>query len=899
VKVLKGGSKPSQNPLKTAMTMENKVFYEFGPFRIDPEERQLLRGEEPVPLTPKAFETLLILVRSSERVVLKDDLMKSLWPDSFVEESNLSQNIFILRKALGETAQNARYITTVPGRGYRFAHKVREVPEEAVDLVVQSQSIQTVTLGEQRRAGSGVLWAGLAVLAVGCLLGYQFYVRQWIHAAAPATTPAVRRSVAVLGFRNLNGRPEEHWLSTALSEMLSTELAAGDKLRLVSGEEVARSKLELPLADADTLSRDTLARLHTNLGSDLVVIGSYAVLGEKTGSRVRLDLHLQDTVARETIADVAVVGSEADLFEVVTQAGSRLREKLGVEAVSPVEQVSVRASLPSNREAARLYSEGLQRLRAYEALEGRDLLEQAVAADPKYALSHVALSAAWTSLGYDAKARAEAAKAYELSGNLSREDRLVVEGNYRFVIPDYEKAIEIYRALHTLFPDNLDYGLNLAKSQDYAGKPTDALTTLEALKKLPPPLGTDPRIDLRVSSAIADSDTAKALAAEEQAARKGQASGAKLLVARARRSECATLNKMGRLDEAISACEEATRIYAAAGDHEGVATELNDLGYVRLQQGNLAEGKRLFQEAAQNFRELGNDEGVAATLANLASMIYLDGNLAEAKKLFNEAIPRYRKVEDSDGEALLLVNLASLQTDQADLHAAEESCQQGLALAQRFNLKHSLGYLLTALGDSLMREGKLAEARKAYEQSLAVRNEIGEKQAAAESRTYLAELAVEEGHAADAETSARDAMMEFRQQKQADDELTAASVLIEALLAQGKAADARAVADGEAEVVAKNQNQPVSIKFAIVTGRATADSGNLSAARSTLETTLKDEIKKGFLAYQLETRLALAEIEMKSGQLKTGRAHLATIAADAKAKGYNIASRKAAIARGN
>ena len=112
------------------MSKENKHFYEFGPFRIDPDERLLLRGDDPVPLTPKAFETLLILIRSSESVVLKDDLMKSLWPDSFVEESNLTQNIFVLRKALGETAQDARYIATIPGRGYRFMEKVREVTDE-------------------------------------------------------------------------------------------------------------------------------------------------------------------------------------------------------------------------------------------------------------------------------------------------------------------------------------------------------------------------------------------------------------------------------------------------------------------------------------------------------------------------------------------------------------------------------------------------------------------------------------------------------------------------------------------------------------------------------------------------------------------------------------------------
>lgn len=105
------------------MANETKHFYEFGPYRIDPEERLLFRGSEPIPLPPKAFETLLI--NRSERVVLKDDLMKSLWPDSFVEEANISQNIFVLRKVLGETAQDARYIVTVPGRGYRFAQKVR------------------------------------------------------------------------------------------------------------------------------------------------------------------------------------------------------------------------------------------------------------------------------------------------------------------------------------------------------------------------------------------------------------------------------------------------------------------------------------------------------------------------------------------------------------------------------------------------------------------------------------------------------------------------------------------------------------------------------------------------------------------------------------------------------
>jgi eukaryotic-like serine/threonine-protein kinase len=103
--------------------MDNTVKHllEFGPFRLDPEQRLLLREQQPVPLSPKAFDLLLILVQRSGQLVLKDDLMKLLWPDTFVDEFNLGQHVFQLRKALGEKAQGSTFIVTVPGRGYRFA----------------------------------------------------------------------------------------------------------------------------------------------------------------------------------------------------------------------------------------------------------------------------------------------------------------------------------------------------------------------------------------------------------------------------------------------------------------------------------------------------------------------------------------------------------------------------------------------------------------------------------------------------------------------------------------------------------------------------------------------------------------------------------------------------------
>jgi hypothetical protein len=135
----------------------------------------------------------------------------------------------------------------------------------------------------------------LAVLTIGVTTVAGYYAWTQFHRGPPPARStamstigapvAARRSIAVLGFRNLSGRPEEGWLSTALAEMLSTELEAGEKLRLVSGEDIARIKLDdLPLADTDSLSRDTLSRLHKNLDSDLIVLGSYTARGDSYGS---------------------------------------------------------------------------------------------------------------------------------------------------------------------------------------------------------------------------------------------------------------------------------------------------------------------------------------------------------------------------------------------------------------------------------------------------------------------------------------------------------------------------------------------------------------------------------------------------------------------------------------
>ena len=160
--------------------MENKRFYEFGPFRVDPVERLVIREGAVVQLPPKAFDTLLLLVRNSGRILGKDELMHEIWPDTFVEEASLAQNISVLRKALGEAAGERQYIETIPRRGYRFLPQVEDKqpswgPAQPA-AVTTPFPLATSELRTTRR--SPALYIGVAAaptLLVGALAS-----RQWV-----------------------------------------------------------------------------------------------------------------------------------------------------------------------------------------------------------------------------------------------------------------------------------------------------------------------------------------------------------------------------------------------------------------------------------------------------------------------------------------------------------------------------------------------------------------------------------------------------------------------------------------------------------------------------------------------------------------------------------------------
>ncbi len=941
-------------------------FYRFGEYELKVRTRTVSYRGTAVPFESKTFEVLLYLVANPGRVVTKEEVLKAVWPDSFVEESNLTQHVFRLRKALRPQEGDAPYIVTVPGQGYQFSADVNSPPllanvaeetlEAQEEIVVQRIRERSTVVTEEivhqppvRPAPpSAPRWKIATVLSASAMVLAALGIWGW-HATHRATSAplvrATRRSIAVLGFRNLSGRPEEGWLSTAIAEMLSTELVAGEKLRLVSGEDVARTKLDLPLADTDSLSRNTLARLHKDLDSDWIVLGSYTALAGQPASPIRLDVRVQDTSDGETIADVAVLGSEADLFDLVSQAGSELRKKLGVEAVSPVEAVSVRAALPSNREAARLYSEGLARLRVFDALAARDLLQGAIAADPKYSLAHSALAEAWSRLGYDKKAQEEARQGWELAANLSREEKSAVEGRYREIGHEYEKAIEIYRTLAALFPDNLDYGLRLAAVQVLNSNGHDALATVESLRKLMPPASELPLIDLQEAAAWEEmgdfkhQDQPLARAAES-----ARAQGSRLILAEARDHQCWLFTYLAQPQNAVAACREARDIYAAAGNGKGEANALIDWANA-ISQTDAVEAIRLFQKAQTIQHHIGCEFDEAGTLVDLGIAYAAQGNPATAEKMYLQALPMFRLIDDKRAQARAIGNIANDRLDQGDLPGAaqryeetlqlareaadtgiaalvldnlssvyrllgelaraKQALEESLAIQQKNGNRNASAYVMYHFGYLLLDEADFSGARKMYEQALAIRNSAGDQLTIAETRLGLAELSLEEARSpVEQEASMRQAIEVFQKQKAGDDEIQAWCILARAMVAQDKAAAAFDAIEHARSLVGKSQNPEIRWRTAIaaarvyVAGKDNARTASRMAAKKELNAIVPKSRELGYRGIELDARLALAEIEVKEGQTAAGRAHLAAIESEAKAKGYQLVARKAARIHG-
>jgi TolB-like protein/Tfp pilus assembly protein PilF len=801
-------------------------------------------------------------------------------------------------------------------------------------IVIPQQVTRSVMVG-----GIGIL----AILAVGIVLGFDIGgARSKIFHSAGAgagpnsgageTEPTGRRAVAVLSLVNLSKQTDQAWLSTELQEMLATELSAGGNVRVISGEDVARMKTDLALPDGASYGRETLERIQKLLGVDDVVTGSYLAPGN---GDLRLDLRLQDARSGETIAPVSVTGKSgqvADLEDVVTTAGVQLREKLGIEGQPPAAEASLKASMPSSSAAARLYAEGIDKLRAFDAMGAVDPLQKAIKEDPGYALAHSALAEAWSALGYDQKAKDEDAEALPLAKSLSAEDQGMIQGRLYEFSSQWDKAATYYLSLRTLYPGDIDYWLRQANAQTRGGKPQDALATLSELRATPGSAGQDPRIDLSEADAAEMlGDFKRQEAAASRAAEKATAQGMRRVAADANWHRCTAQVSLGDAAAAKSACEKARDSAKAVQDSLLEARSLTGLGNALENAGDVTQALEYHKQALQLVRGIGAQRDIAGALLNIAGLMYASGDLKGAHGYYQDSLATSRQINNKQGivdaegglaadlyasgeygaaqpiyedmlktareipsqenVAIALNSLGLVAFQLGDLRSARKYIQDSLKAAQEAHMDADYAGWLCTSGDVELAEDQLDAAEKKYEESRRLNEQLKEPPGLAQDDASLANLALEMKEPQKAEGLARQAADAFHSQKNPDSEADALNTLVRALIAENNLPEARKALDRGNALPAQDQ----AIRLALVTtgARLQALEGQPTQALKSLEDLGQKAKQMKLKKQEFEVRLAKAAIEWESGGKSSAQAELKSVQADASAAGFRLIARKA------
>lgn len=864
---------------------------EFDGFRVDPVRRRVLRGSDVVPLTPKAFSILMALLEKRGELVEKEELIQRVWPDTFITEANLTQNVSSLRKALGERANDHRYVVTVPGRGYSFVAEVKEVardqtgeypllslpvptplptpvppPEELQEPPVPAvpEAAPVLPRAQSRRRP---LLAGLVLglVLAGTAVGFYLLLYKGWTAPPPARAAAgTRPAVAVLGFRNLAGDRSRDWLATALAEMLNTELSAGSQARMISGEDVSRVRQTLSLPPEEDPSQENLERIHAALGTDLVVVGSYLTLG--TG-KIRIDLRVLKTPEGETATSLAQAGNEDDLFELISVLGGRLRRALNWADLSPEQARAVQALQPDNPEASRLYAQGLNRLRAYDSRGASDFLQQAAQADPDSAVIRSSLSLAWIGVGRDAKAREEAAKAVELSAALPREERLAILAQSHEAENRWNEAGKIYRSLWTFYPDNPEYGLRLATSLAFAGRGAEALATVAELRGLPGPAGDDPRVDLT------EAQVARRLGSPEQQLRAGTAAADKgrrlqqsQIVAEALLLQGDALFTMGRPDESVARFQEARRLFVASGNQAAVARVLNRIGAVLMTSGDLTGAERQYQEALVIARRLGSDELVAAQTVGLAFAAGYLGDLQRSRALSEQAHALFMELEDDFYVTRSLFKLGETLWEMGDIQGAQQRFEEVLEQSRKSGNRVEEARALEGLARFRFATGSLEEAQQFQEQAFQMAQSYDAPALAASYLAAVGQTLVRKG---ELETGRRRLERALETKRRVRDRMGSSQVLgmLSTLAyAEGEVGRAQRYA-AEQETLARESRSSLVLAAALQSrGRLDFATGDIQAARTRLAEAwrLATSLQAALLAN--DVRLDLARLDFIQGK---------------------------------
>lgn len=425
--------------------------YEFGHFRLNVAERLLLCDRDTVPLTPKAFELLLVLVEQHGHLLEKDELLKLVWPDTFVEETNLTSNISLIRKALGEGENGHKFIETVPKRGYRFVAEVREGGQQNASELPLELNGYKAALEPMAEPKSSLQFSARRITLVAITVltlaaaAWFFFSRQ-----QPALTD--KDFVLVADFVNTTGDPV---FDGALKLGLSIRLEQSPYLRVFSEEQVREALRYMSRAPNEPLTKEIAREICLRRGLKAFLIGSIAPLGRHYVLTLEaINAQTGEALAREQIE----VSSKEQALTALDQANAGICAKLNT-SLSMLPQI--------NAPREHFTTSSLEALRAYHqagraGVKGKNVwidmipfYKRAIELDPNFAKAWEQLASAYFNSQQQELAEEAIKKAYALRDRESDLERVFTTALYhRIATLDSAKAIEVAEVAKQSYPKN-------------------------------------------------------------------------------------------------------------------------------------------------------------------------------------------------------------------------------------------------------------------------------------------------------------------------------------------------------------------------------------------------------------------------------------------------------------
>jgi eukaryotic-like serine/threonine-protein kinase len=760
------------------------------------------------------------------------------------------------------------------------------------------------------------LWtaAAAAILSVGGLIAWRM-----------RPVYAYRPKIAVLGFNDQQNSDETAWVSTSLSEDLTTELESSEKVVTIPGESVSRMMKDLRLEKETSYSESTMKKMHAYLDCDYVIYGSYYDIGKEAGGRVQLNVRMQNAKTGETLAAFPESGTELTLADLAARVGAELRTKLSLPNPSVAQAEELQSERPSTPAAAKLYAKGLASFWKYDLIGAAQFFEEVIKVDPTFALAHAELAEVWMRQGYDEKAKEEAGKAKALSTHLGRESKLRVEAGFQEASSDWDNAAESYKALWTFVRERPEYAYRAADVQIRGGKAVAALATLAALRKQPGEMANRPVIDLREAEAYeALTNFKNEASSANTAAQKAHTLGARMLEAEALWRECVAQANLANAESAAKACQQSVEIAEAMHDDLIVARAKSNLGRVATAQGNTTEALALHRQALEHAQAVGSRRDISGALTNMGFVLSVQGDHSGAMESYQKALQVAREIDDKALVLALLNDLAteaqmtgklsdalslykqSLETAQSihaegdvaraennigvvlslqgDVREALQYIQSAIQKSETISLKSDQASFLYALGDTELAMGDLAAAEKSYQTGFELAKQISDKPNTALGQVSLGGLFLQRGKASDALDLGNAAATEFHAENSNDAEALSRNLIANSLLALGKIDDAKK--ELKTTSVLAPQDAGIKLGLEITEARVQIRNGNQKEAKRNLDQAVAEAKRMGDRVLEFEARLGMGEIGLYGGDKRAAKALLQNVEREAAQIGF-------------